>query len=48
VTAWDAFLALPSEMVAARAWVADEPGCWETYGDLNHGDPWQEQRHWGD
>jgi DMSO/TMAO reductase YedYZ molybdopterin-dependent catalytic subunit len=26
----------------------DEPGFWEGYGYHNHGDPWQEQRYWGD
>ena len=26
----------------------DEPGFWETYGYHNRGDPWQEQRYWGD
>jgi DMSO/TMAO reductase YedYZ molybdopterin-dependent catalytic subunit len=28
--------------------VDDEPGFWETYGYHNHGDPWREQRYWGD
>jgi DMSO/TMAO reductase YedYZ molybdopterin-dependent catalytic subunit len=27
---------------------ADEPGFWETYGYHNYGDPWKEQRYWGD
>jgi DMSO/TMAO reductase YedYZ molybdopterin-dependent catalytic subunit len=26
----------------------DEPGFWETNGYHNHGDPWKEQRYWGD
>jgi len=26
----------------------DEPGFWEGYGYHNHGDPWREQRYWGD
>jgi DMSO/TMAO reductase YedYZ molybdopterin-dependent catalytic subunit len=26
----------------------DEPGFWEGYGYHNHGDPWKEQRYWGD
>ncbi|HLZ95721.1 MAG TPA: sulfite oxidase-like oxidoreductase [Candidatus Dormibacteraeota bacterium] len=26
----------------------DEPGFWETNGYNNHGDPWREQRYWGD
>jgi len=28
--------------------VEDEPGFWETYGYHNYGDPWREQRYWGD
>ena len=28
--------------------VEDEPGFWEAYGYNNHGDPWREQRYWGD
>jgi DMSO/TMAO reductase YedYZ molybdopterin-dependent catalytic subunit len=28
--------------------IADEPGFWETYGYHNYGDPWKEQRYWGD
>ena len=27
---------------------ADEPGFWERNGYHNYGDPWQEQRYWGD
>jgi DMSO/TMAO reductase YedYZ molybdopterin-dependent catalytic subunit len=27
---------------------ADRPGFWERYGYHNYGDPWQEQRYWGD
>ncbi len=27
---------------------ADQPGFWETAGYHNYGDPWQEQRYWGD
>jgi DMSO/TMAO reductase YedYZ molybdopterin-dependent catalytic subunit len=27
---------------------ANEPGFWEAYGYHDYGDPWQEQRHWGD
>jgi DMSO/TMAO reductase YedYZ molybdopterin-dependent catalytic subunit len=27
---------------------ADEPGFWERYGYHNFGDPWREQRYWGD
>ena len=26
----------------------DEPGFWEQYGYHNYGDPWKEQRYWGD
>jgi DMSO/TMAO reductase YedYZ molybdopterin-dependent catalytic subunit len=26
----------------------DEPGFWETLGYHNHGDPWKEERYWGD
>lgn len=26
----------------------DEPGFWETVGYHNYGDPWREQRYWGD
>ena len=26
----------------------DQPGFWETAGYHNYGDPWQEQRYWGD
>jgi DMSO/TMAO reductase YedYZ molybdopterin-dependent catalytic subunit len=26
----------------------DEPGFWEAAGYHNHGDPWREQRYWGD
>ena len=26
----------------------DEPGFWESLGYHNHGDPWKEERHWGD
>ncbi|MGH7918627.1 MAG: sulfite oxidase-like oxidoreductase [Candidatus Dormibacteraceae bacterium] len=28
--------------------VEDEPGFWETAGYHNHGDPWSEERYWGD
>ena len=27
---------------------SDEPGFWETHGYHLYGDPWQEQRYWGD
>jgi DMSO/TMAO reductase YedYZ molybdopterin-dependent catalytic subunit len=26
----------------------DEQGLWENYGYHNYGDPWKEQRYWGD
>ena len=26
----------------------DEPGFWERYGYHLYGDPWREQRYWGD
>jgi DMSO/TMAO reductase YedYZ molybdopterin-dependent catalytic subunit len=26
----------------------DKPGFWESLGYHNHGDPWREQRYWGD
>jgi DMSO/TMAO reductase YedYZ molybdopterin-dependent catalytic subunit len=26
----------------------DEPGFWESLGYHNHGDPWREERYWGD
>jgi len=26
----------------------DEPGFWEINGYHNHGDPWKEERYWGD
>ena len=26
----------------------DQPGFWETHGYHNYGDPWREQRYWGD
>jgi DMSO/TMAO reductase YedYZ molybdopterin-dependent catalytic subunit len=28
--------------------VEDEPGFWESLGYHNYGDPWREQRYWGD
>jgi DMSO/TMAO reductase YedYZ molybdopterin-dependent catalytic subunit len=27
---------------------ADQPGFWESLGYHNHGDPWREERYWGD
>ena len=26
----------------------DEPGFWEMLGYHNYGDPWKEERYWGD
>ncbi len=31
-----------------RLSATDEPGFWESLGYHNYGDPWQEQRYWGD
>jgi DMSO/TMAO reductase YedYZ molybdopterin-dependent catalytic subunit len=31
-----------------RLMPADEPGFWETAGYHIYGDPWREQRYWGD
>jgi DMSO/TMAO reductase YedYZ molybdopterin-dependent catalytic subunit len=31
-----------------RLLAVDEPGFWETNGYHNYGDPWKEQRYWGD
>jgi DMSO/TMAO reductase YedYZ molybdopterin-dependent catalytic subunit len=31
-----------------RLSATDEPGFWEVNGYHNYGDPWQEQRYWGD
>ena len=31
-----------------RLQAEDEPGFWETNGYNNYGDPWKEQRYWGD
>jgi DMSO/TMAO reductase YedYZ molybdopterin-dependent catalytic subunit len=31
-----------------RLQTEDEPGFWETNGYNNYGDPWKEQRYWGD
>lgn len=31
-----------------RLTAADEPGFWEINGYHNYGDPWREQRYWGD
>jgi DMSO/TMAO reductase YedYZ molybdopterin-dependent catalytic subunit len=28
--------------------LSDEPGFWESLGYHNYGDPWREQRYWGD
>ena len=33
---------------ALRLSVEDEPGFWEVNGYHNYGDPWREQRYWGD
>jgi DMSO/TMAO reductase YedYZ molybdopterin-dependent catalytic subunit len=31
-----------------RLSATDEPGFWESLGYNNHGDPWKEERYWGD
>jgi DMSO/TMAO reductase YedYZ molybdopterin-dependent catalytic subunit len=31
-----------------RLLTEDEPGFWESVGYHNYGDPWREQRYWGD
>jgi DMSO/TMAO reductase YedYZ molybdopterin-dependent catalytic subunit len=31
-----------------RLTATDEPGFWESNGYHLYGDPWQEQRYWGD
>ena len=33
---------------AASAHPEDEPGFWESLGYHDYGDPWREQRYWGD
>jgi DMSO/TMAO reductase YedYZ molybdopterin-dependent catalytic subunit len=33
---------------ALRLLSEDQPGFWETHGYHNYGDPWREQRYWGD
>ena len=45
----------PSTGVMSAKWVRglrlqthDEPGFWEINGYHNYGDPWREQRYWGD
>jgi DMSO/TMAO reductase YedYZ molybdopterin-dependent catalytic subunit len=48
-----------ADLLDGQAWVAkwvqgidlrtkDEPGFWESLGYNNYGDPWREQRYWGD
>jgi DMSO/TMAO reductase YedYZ molybdopterin-dependent catalytic subunit len=31
-----------------RITTSDAPGFWESLGYHNHGDPWKEERYWGD
>ena len=38
----------PSGCAGSSCETDDEPGFWEGYGYHNYGDPWQEQRYWGD
>ena len=33
---------------AAAGMAKDAPGFWESLGYNNYGDPWREQRYWGD
>ncbi len=55
-TCWPARLLVPHLYFWKSAkWVRglqlrddDEPGCWEGVGYHNYGDPWREQRYWGD
>ncbi len=35
-------------MRGLRLLLEDEPGFWESVGYHNSGDPWREQRYWGD
>ena len=48
-------LALPSpsthlagQHYVLRLVAEDQPGFWEGYGYHDYGDPWREQRYWGD
>jgi DMSO/TMAO reductase YedYZ molybdopterin-dependent catalytic subunit len=38
----------PSGVGGIQLGDTDEPGFWESLGYHNYGDPWQEQRFWGD
>ena len=38
----------PSGCAGLELKLEDEPGFWESYGYHNYGDPWQEQRYYGD
>ena len=38
----------PSGCAGLRLLDEDEPGFWESVGYHNYGDPWREQRYWGD
>ena len=38
----------PSGCAASSCATHDEPGFWERNGYHNYGDPWHEQRYWGD
>ena len=35
-------------MRGLRLMSENEPGFWESLGYHDHGDPWREQRYWGD
>ena len=41
-------MSLVLEVRGLRLQAFDEPGFWETNGYNNYGDPWREQRYWGD
>jgi DMSO/TMAO reductase YedYZ molybdopterin-dependent catalytic subunit len=45
---WNGFQALPTEPVTVDLHDQDEPGFWESLGYHHYGDPWREQRFWGD
>ena len=38
----------PSGSAASASWSVTSPGFWERLGYNNYGDPWREQRYWGD
>ena len=38
----------PGWLRGVRPLDRDEPGFWESLGYHDYGDPWREQRYWGD